>query len=379
MNLLFQSVRYEPKGFFLRKPDGKGGWVDKGIFENGTRPVPYRLPRVAEAVREGSTIFVVEGEKDVHRLEREGLVATTNPMGAGKWRDDHSLALVGADVRIIPDNDNAGREHARKVAESLRGRAQSVRVIELPGLPDGGDVCDFFEEGGTAEQLQSMPSSPSPSYMDSDGDDGGTRPVEGLRLTSFASVPRPPDKRPMVIEQVIPQGFPAMFYGEGGSAKSLLAASAALDVARGAEEWMGFGIRRHGPTVLLDFELDLQEQARRVYQLAEGVGLDKPPDDFYYLSGADHEPGKVLDHALQQSKRIRGGAGGARLAGVRPRGRHGSIPRRAPVHPRSRAPVQGRRHHAPDSGPSGEAAGRAKGITRSRPSAPSTSPTPAAR
>ena len=304
-NLLFQSVRHQPKGFSQRKPDGNGGWIYKGIFENGTRPVPYRLPRVAEAVREGSTIFVVEGEKDVHRLEREGLIATTNPMGAGKWRDDHSLALVGADVRIIPDNDDAGREHAREVAGSLRGRAQSVRVIELPGLPDGGDVCDFFKEGGTAEQLQSMPSSTSPLYMDRDGDDGGTRSVEGLRLTSFGSVSRPPDRRPMVIEQVIPRGFPAMFYGAGGSAKSLLAALAALDVARGAEEWMGFGIRLHGPTVLIDFELDLHEQARRAYQLAEGVGLSKPPDDFYYLSGADHEPGKVLDLALQQSKRIR--------------------------------------------------------------------------
>ena len=141
-NLLFQSVRYEPKDFSQRKPDGNGGWIYKGIFKNGSRPVPYRLPKVAEAVREGRTIFVVEGEKDVARLEREGLVATTNPMGAGKWRDAFSDALAGADVRIVPDNDSAGREHARKVAESLRGKARDVRFIELPGLPVGGDVSD---------------------------------------------------------------------------------------------------------------------------------------------------------------------------------------------------------------------------------------------
>jgi putative DNA primase/helicase len=45
-------------------------------------------------------------------------------------------------VRIVPDNDSAGREHARKVAESLRGKARDVRFIELPGLPVGGDVSD---------------------------------------------------------------------------------------------------------------------------------------------------------------------------------------------------------------------------------------------
>jgi AAA domain len=84
----------------------------------------------------------------------------------------------------------------------------------------------------------------------------------------------------------------------------LLAASASLDVARGAERWMGFEIKQHGPTILLDFELDLQEQARRVYQLAEGLGLDKPPDRFYYLSGADYPPGAVLDRTLQLAKEM---------------------------------------------------------------------------
>ncbi len=128
--------------------------------------------------------------------------------------------------------------------------------------------------------------------------------MKTLRLTSFASVPRPSNERPMVIERMIPQGFPTLLYGEGATAKSLLAASASLDIARGTETWMGFEIHLHGPTILLDFELDLQEQARRIYQLAEGVGLNKPPDDFYYLSGADYPPGAVLDHTLQLAKEV---------------------------------------------------------------------------
>ncbi|MGZ4619458.1 MAG: hypothetical protein ACXV3F_12235 [Frankiaceae bacterium] len=40
-----------------------------------------------EAVKSGQPVYVVEGEKDVHSVEYAGAVATTSPMGAGKWRD----------------------------------------------------------------------------------------------------------------------------------------------------------------------------------------------------------------------------------------------------------------------------------------------------
>ena len=46
-----------------------------------TRRVLYRLPKIIEAVKDGEIIWVVEGEKDVHSLERAGVVATCNPGG----------------------------------------------------------------------------------------------------------------------------------------------------------------------------------------------------------------------------------------------------------------------------------------------------------
>ena len=211
-NLLFQSVRYDPKDFKQRKPDGNGGWVYEGVFTHGTRPVLYRLPRVLEAVREDKTIFVVEGEKDVHRLEREGLTATTNPMGAGKWRDDFADMLAGADLKIIPDNDIPGREHARKVAKSLQGKARDVQVVELPGLP-ADDVSDWFDGGGTAEQLLRLPSSRSFSYGNGDDDDGGTRPVKGLGLTS---IPSPSPEAPPFPVEALPDA--ARTFVEGAAA-----------------------------------------------------------------------------------------------------------------------------------------------------------------
>ena len=82
--LRFQIVREYPKKFKVRRP-GSG---DKWIYNiKGTEPILYRLPELLVAIAEGKIIFIVEGEKDVERLRSLGLAATTNPFGAGKWRE----------------------------------------------------------------------------------------------------------------------------------------------------------------------------------------------------------------------------------------------------------------------------------------------------
>ncbi len=148
--LHFQANRYEPgfhgekKTFRQRRPDGGGGWIDN---LDGVRLVPYRLPELAKAsnIR---PVYVVEGEKDVETLRGQELLATTNPMGAGKWRDEFSEALRDRHVFILPDNDKIGRDHAEKVKQSLTGVAASVAIVELPGLPEKGDVTDWFASPG---------------------------------------------------------------------------------------------------------------------------------------------------------------------------------------------------------------------------------------
>ena len=56
--LLYQVVRYEPKAFRQRRPDGRGGW---SWSLNGVRCVPYRLPDVLATKK---SVLVCEGEKD---------------------------------------------------------------------------------------------------------------------------------------------------------------------------------------------------------------------------------------------------------------------------------------------------------------------------
>src|SRR5262249_46369177 len=115
--LLYQSVRYEPKGFRQRRPDGKGGWVWN---LQGVRFVPYRLPELLAADPD-RPVFCVEGERDADNLAAIGAVATTNAMGANKWRADYNQFFRSRHVVILPDNDQVGREHARQVAGHLEG------------------------------------------------------------------------------------------------------------------------------------------------------------------------------------------------------------------------------------------------------------------
>jgi 5S rRNA maturation endonuclease (ribonuclease M5) len=153
--VLFQVVRFDPKDFRQRKPDGKGGWTWRTA---GVRRVPFRLPELIAAVRAGRPVFVVEGEKDALAVIKAGFAATCNAGGAGKWSPGFSEYFKGAEVIVIADKDDAGREHAQEIAASLHGVAAIVRVTELPDL-DGKpvkDAADFFAAGGQGADLDEL-------------------------------------------------------------------------------------------------------------------------------------------------------------------------------------------------------------------------------
>ena len=152
--LQFQVVRFKPKSFRQRRP--KPGVSDDWIWKLGdVRRVLYKLPELL-AADPTELVLVVEGEKDVDRLWTIGLVATTNPQGAGKWSLTDRTVLVGRHVVVLPDNDDAGRKHAREVAQDLTGKAASVRILELPGLPAKGDVSDWLDADGTTDELRRL-------------------------------------------------------------------------------------------------------------------------------------------------------------------------------------------------------------------------------
>jgi hypothetical protein len=215
-SLLFQVVRFEPKDFRQRQPDGNGGWLWK--VPSGLR-VPYRLPAVIAAIAAGrTTVYICEGEKAVHAIESLGLIGTCSPGGAGKWRAAYNPHFAGADVVILPDNDPQattpegeprwhpdgrpvlpGQDHAADVARNLSRVARSVRVVMLPDLPLKGDVHDWVASGGTAEAFAALVDAlgaDAPAGGNDEPDDGWDIDAEDARLKAEARAegigPEPP-------------------------------------------------------------------------------------------------------------------------------------------------------------------------------------------
>ncbi len=149
-NLLYQVVRFTPKSFKQRRPNGSEGWIWN---LQGTRRVLYRLPEVIKAVNAGRPIFIPEGEKDCDRLRNIKLPTTTGCGGAGKWRDEYAETLRGARVVIFPDNDDPGKKYARQIAESLLQVDAKIKIVYLPGLLSKGDISDWLDDGHKREEL----------------------------------------------------------------------------------------------------------------------------------------------------------------------------------------------------------------------------------
>jgi hypothetical protein len=122
---------------------------------------------------------------------------------------------------------------------------------------------------------------------------GDVTPVTPLRFSDM----EPPGPREYSIEGMVPKEHTSTLFGDGGSAKSILALSAGTAVAGGAEKWLGRKVQ-NCPVLYMDFELDDVEQRRRAYQVARGVYLDKPPRDLLYVSGLGRRVGEVLEACL---------------------------------------------------------------------------------
>lgn len=232
--LLFQVLRYEPKTFRQRRPDQAGGWI------NSVKDIELVLYRLPEIKASKGPVYVVEGEKDADALAALGLTATSNAGGAGKWRTHYNAALEGRDVVILPDNDDAGRSHAQYVANSVRGTAASVRIIELPGLPEKGDVADWIARGGTADALHELANPPAAAPG-----------ADCFPLLWFDQIQVVADAKDFVQGLLVEQSG-AVVYGESNAGKTFWATDLALHVAAGME-WQGRRVEG-GPVIYCALE-----------------------------------------------------------------------------------------------------------------------------
>jgi hypothetical protein len=160
--LLYQVLRTANKRFMQRRPDPTQ--PTKWIYKlDDTRRVLYRLPAVLQAIREGQTIYLVEGEKDVHTVEQDGCVGTCNPGGAGKWRPEYTDQLRGAHLVIVADIDptGVGMRHARTLHQQLQPVAASLLLCQPAA---GKDTTDHRLAGFALDELTIVdPNPPTPT------------------------------------------------------------------------------------------------------------------------------------------------------------------------------------------------------------------------
>ena len=228
--LQFQAVRFEPKGFAQRRPDGNGGWIWN---LDGVQRVLYRLPELL-AADTADWVLIAEGEKDVDRLAELGFVATTN--AGARASGGRSTPSVARPARRAPARQRrAGREARRDRRSRSAGVAAEVRVLRLPNLPPKGDVSDWLDAGGTREALERLIAE-APAWnprQEADAESAGPR-----RHGRHASLcPR----SPMSVSQPVawdwfrwlPRGKFHLLGGYAGDGKSTLLAALAATGSRG--------------------------------------------------------------------------------------------------------------------------------------------------
>jgi hypothetical protein len=158
----YYNARGEPVGVVVRweKPDGKDirpvalhgdGW------RIGAMPDPRPLYGLAD-LSSARRVIVCEGEKAADAARSLGFVATTSAGGSQAANKTDWRPLVGKEVWIMPDNDAPGRKYADTVAGILAKLTPPpvVRVVELPGLPECGDIVDWIDTCGDAAEPDVM-------------------------------------------------------------------------------------------------------------------------------------------------------------------------------------------------------------------------------
>lgn len=278
--LLYQVVRYEPKDFRQRRPDGSGGWA----WSAGERRVLYRLPELVQFP--DATVFVCEGEKDADRVAPLGHCATT--VAGGKWTDDCVKALAGRDILVLEDSDEAGRKKALAAAELLYGTANTVRIVRLPGLtgePNNKDVSDWLDASprGADKFVDICFDAPvwqphadsrkNEAKADTNAATAATSenadpPLPFINVVAWHEQPVP--EREWAVRDRIPLRNVTLLSGEGAVGKSILALHLSIAHVLG-RDWLGT-LPEPGPAIVMACEDDDKELHRRCYRIITHFG-----------------------------------------------------------------------------------------------------------
>ena len=147
--------------------DGKPEKTCRPIHLNGDGwkmgwPAKERKPLYfGDVVDPSKPVYDVEGEKAANAASGIGLNVVTSSHGSNSAsKTDWSTIAACNDLIILRDNNDAGLKYAEDVAQIHHAQNPSarIRIVLLPGLPDGGDIADFIDEreGSDADELRTI-------------------------------------------------------------------------------------------------------------------------------------------------------------------------------------------------------------------------------
>ncbi|WP_420065519.1 hypothetical protein ACLB6K_24770 (plasmid) [Microcystis aeruginosa FACHB-524] len=145
------------KSIYQEHWDGKQ-WV-KGLGEIKRENIPiYRYREIKQAIANGESIFIVEGEGKADLLWSLGLPATCNIGGSKKWRESDTKDLEGASVILCPDRDVPGMKHCEAIAGDFPNAQWLYCFPDSPlwhHLPEsrGADLKDWIDEGAGKDDI----------------------------------------------------------------------------------------------------------------------------------------------------------------------------------------------------------------------------------
>lgn len=193
----------------------EGTWATGG-FKGELRP--YRWKEWKDA----KEVFLCEGEKCANVLWEKGICGTTTPGGAAGWKSLFAQSFERKCVTILPDHDGPGMKYARSALADIVKVAESVKIVELPGLAEKQDVFDWFAMGHSATDLLAEVAKQGES---------APIPKRQLKCERLSNVEA--KKMDWIWLNRIPKGTVTNVEGNGGEGKSMIMADICSRLSNG--------------------------------------------------------------------------------------------------------------------------------------------------
>ena len=266
-NFTYQSVRYIPKSFRQRRPDGNGGWIWN---LKGVQQIPYRLP---ELIASTDSVYIPGGEKDVESLVKHGLTATTNSGGEGNWKPEFNNYLRGRDVVILEDNDLKGQKHGQTISEGLMGIAKTIKVVRFPELQKGGDVSDYLISHSLQDLINLVEKAPifTGSYNEYFGNASSDTLKIREQLKTWNQIRELNITFEWQVDRLIPKEAITILFGKGGIGKTWLVMDIARCIGSGID-YLGYKAKQ-APVFFIDFENPVAVLNTRTQRMGEATGV----------------------------------------------------------------------------------------------------------